>query len=449
MTISLTRKIAEGTALFTSSNLIATLFGLLTFLVIVRTLGRFEYGLIVLALSAVNITSTFLDFGIGGVITADVAREIGRDRFDRSKSLLYRYAQLQVFTGLLLFFVVFFSNFYFEQRYSELVSKLVQISAFMLLVNGAKNIYIAVFNSHLEFRQVTIIQVGETIFRLLYVLVFLFILDAGIFGVMASYPLSILTAVLLTSPRFYSKAMNYKGIERSQESLFFSTLTGHGKWVVGMIPFKRLGDNIPPWIIQFILGVEAVAIFQVARRVAGFIVSFISPLEQVLMPIIPKEIENIDKVNKIISRSYKYSFWLSTLVVIASILAASIVFEFLFGLAYIASVPVFRVLVFIAIIYAFNLTMRPLFFGFKTQKHLFIIYVLGFLVLVVLGSIFTLILELMGMAVVYLGIGIFGFLLRYRYIKRLGVKIEFNNILKIDDYDKNLLQKIKKELKVG
>jgi|Deesub1362B_J571_1020462.scaffolds.fasta_scaffold02030_3 O-antigen/teichoic acid export membrane protein len=444
---SLARKIAEGTALISLANIITGIFGLLSFIVIVRILGRFEYGLIVLASSAISIAGTLLDPGIGGVITADASRERGAKRYDKVKSLLYHYSQVEIFSGFFLFVIIFLSNTYFEQRYSEIVSELVKISAFLIITTAGKNIFLTTFNSHLDFKSIFSLNVGESFFKLIYVILFGYHLELGLYGVMLAYPLSSFTSLLLIFPNYLRIIKGYFSISRPKENFFLKTVTSHGKWAIGIRPLKKLTDNIQPWLIQFFLGVEAVAIFNVARKAVRYTIFLFSPLENVLMPVISKEIKNIERINKIINKSIKYSIWFSLPIITLSIILSPFAFNIFFGSSYSESARIFQILIFISLVYALNLTMRPLFFGLRAQKYLFIIYAISTMTFLLLGIILILLGGLYGFALAFIINGLIGFLLRYKYIRREGIRIIFKEILEIDDYDRELMKKIKKEIK--
>ncbi len=440
--VSLTRRIAEGTAHIALANFITIIFNLLSFIVVVRLLGKFEYGLIVLSLSAVNILSTFLDFGIGGVMTSDIAKELKNNRKDRVKSLLYRYTQIEILAGIILFLSVLGISEVLSPRYQDTVIDLIRISSVIILLNALKNIFVTTFNSHLDFKSIFYMNSFESAFRLFYIIILGVYMNLGIYGVMASYPASSATSIALTLRRYVKIAGEYLRVTRSKEGLFFNTITSHGKWVAMIRPIKNISGNIPPWIIQSMLGVEAVAIFNVARRAANYVILFLTPLENVLMPIISQESNNIGKVNSIISRSIKYSIWASAAIIIVGVISSEWVFYTLFGAKYLKSSEVFNVLIFISLSYSLNLVMRPVFFALRLQKHLFMIYVKNLLVFILLALILTAHAGLKGMALAFILSGFAGFAMRYSALRRSGVKIHFSNLFKIDRYDIELINKI-------
>lgn len=444
---SLTYKVATGVTLISLSNIIIGLFNLLSFILVIRVLNRYEYGLIVLALSAVNIANTLLDPGIKNVIISDVSREKRKNRYDRVKTLLYRYFQLEIIVGLFIFIIVYLSEAYFAKRYSDVIAELIKISAFLIIANALKNIFFVTFSSHLKFKPILYLNGGESFFRFLYIFLFGYYFNFGIYGIMLTYPLSIISSIVLTSCWYINVIKDYLPITRSKEGFFFNTLTSHAKWSIGIFSLKNIINNVHPWIIQYFIGVEAVAIFNVARRVVMYLNSLLSPFESVLMPIIPQEMTDTKKINKIINKVIKYSMWISLPIIIIGILLSTKLFHILFGHNYTESAKLFRILIFVSILYSLNLTMRPIFFAFKLLKFLFVVYIISVICFIIFGVGLTLAAGLYGMVLAIIIVNFIAFLLRYLYIRsKLGLKIEFINILKIDDYDKEIIFKAIKQI---
>jgi O-antigen/teichoic acid export membrane protein len=443
---SLTYRIATGTTFITLANIFIGIFNLLSFIVIVRILNKFEYGLIVLALSAINIASTFLDLGIRSVIIADVSREKSENRYDRAKTLLYRYSQIVIIVGLMFFIIIFLLEPYFEQKYTNIVGELVKISSFLIITNAGKNIFMTTFSSNHDFISISKLNAGESFFKLIYIILLGYYFEYGIYGVMLAYPLSSMTSLFLILPNYINIIKDYLHISRSKENFFLKTIKSHGKWAIGIFTLKNLSSNIPPWIIQFFLGVESVAIFNVAIRPVAYINSLLSPLEKVLMPVISQEIRNVERVNKIVNRSIKYSLWLSIPIIVIGIAFSTPVFKVLFGEDYLESAGIFNILIFMSLVYAINLTMRPVFYAFRAQKGLFMITFINIFILCILGIILTLIFRLYGIALAFLINGVFAYLLRHIYIKRIGICIKPMEFIKIDEYDKKLAYKVKIKL---
>jgi len=445
--MSLTSTIAKGTGYITLSNILTTFLNLISFILIVNLLNRYEYGLIVLALSAVNIANILLDPGIGSVLISDISRERQGNRFDRVKTMIYRYIQIETFLGIIIFLIIFFSSSYFEQKYSKLVAHLVMISSFLIIVNAGKNIFLINFSSHLDFKSIFMFNFIENFSKLVYVIVFGYFLKLGIYGIMIAYPLSTITALIFIYPNYIKIINKYFQITRSKEGFFFRIIKTHGKWAIGIRSVKRFYDNTIPWIIQYFLGVEAVAIFNIAFKAVIYANLLLTSLESALMPIIPREIKNTEKIRKIANKSIKYSFIFSILIVVFSIILAPYIFYYAFGEKYLESINIFRILIFMLFAYSLNLPMRPIFFSMRLQRYLFNTYVINLLLLLLFSIILIQFIGFYGIIYALIINGFLTFLLRYWYIRKFGITINFREFIKFDEYDRRLLIKFKTKVK--
>ena len=62
-------------------------------------------------MSIVSAMNVFLDFGIGGVVIADVAASRGSGNTAKAKKLLKEYLTFEIITGLILFAAAFILSF--------------------------------------------------------------------------------------------------------------------------------------------------------------------------------------------------------------------------------------------------------------------------------------------------------------------------------------------------
>lgn len=441
----LARKIAEGTFLLSSSNLITVFINFLTTIILIRVLDVYGFGLLMLTLAGFLIASIFLDLGIASVIITDVSREIEAKRVDRAKSLLVRYAQAEVIMGFGLFTIAFLSSFFIVNIYNEVIANLVRVGSFFLIFTGAKNVFIVVFNSHLKFKYFSFMQIVESISKLLFVIVLIVIMSGGVLEAMAIYPLSIFTCIVFSLPLFLKTTKYLKRVKRARESLFFKTVKGHGKWVVGSVSLKNLTGNITPWIVEYFLGVNSVAIFSVATKLSNFFDSLIKSLEVTLMPITSKEIFKWERTKFMLNRSIKYALWISVPSFIFLWIAAPVLIEILFTKSYLASVGIFRILLLILIVYSFGLIFRPLFYALKAQKYLLYAYVSGLISLIILEILLIQFIGLVGVAIALVFNALIITILRYYFAKKLkpDFRIEIKGFFKMDEFDKKMFRKIK------
>ena len=150
-----------------------------------------------------------------------------------------------------------------------------------------------------------------------------------------------------------------------------------------------------------------------------------------------------------LNRSIKYALWISVPSFIFLWIAAPVLIEILFTKSYIASVEIFRILLFILIIYSFGFVFRPLFYALKVQKYLFYAYVAGLISLIVLEILLIQFIGLIGVAIAFVLNALILTFLRYHFAKKIkpDFKIELKNFLKIDEFDKEFFRKIKGNFK--
>ncbi len=445
---SLTRKIAEGAFVSLMNTSVLVFVSLLSSIILIRVLGVFDYGLLTLAFSATGLISSFFAFGIASVVIADIAREIGRERTDRVKSLLIRYMQVEVLRGFILFIVIFFFSDFVAARYNETIGGLVRISAFFLFFESMKRVLHVTFKSHLKFRYLLFLDAVQSLTKLALVIILVVILDKGVTGAMATYPLSTFISIVVSLPLFIGTIKPYKKIERSREGLFYNMIKGHGKWAIATVYFQKIQPNVTPWVIEFFLGVNNVAYFAVALKTSTFVSSLVGIIREPISPITSMEIFNWERTQKMLNRSIKYTFWVSIPLAAILLVMAPFLLVAAFTEKYLSSVQVFRILLLMLPVVAFRLIFEPLFYALKAQKYLFFVNVIGVFPVLILEIILIYLFGLPGVAIAIVVSEII--LVRFRYYLIRKVREDFElkpEIFRIDEYDKRVLSGIIKEVK--
>jgi O-antigen/teichoic acid export membrane protein len=371
--MNLSKKILKGTVTFSSGTLISTFINFATAILVIRWLGIEDYGQLVLALSVYAIASIFLDPGIGGLIVSEVAKGRGDQQLGKVKLFLMRYGQMQLALGVILFLVMFFV-------FSLLEVFIILIIGIYLFFTGIKNIFVTSFFSHTLYHYQVLIDVIQSIGRLILVILLLGWFKMGLVGAMVTYPLSLMLAIMFIAP-FWLKSLSYlKKIEIQKGSIFSILLKEQGKFAVLVTPVKQIHDQVPVWILKGILGLEAVAIYGVAQKMFAFLFSFYKSLEATIFPLTSEMVRSQwTNVKEMVGRSIKYSLWISLLVVPLGWAVAPFLFEIVFPNVYIASIPVFRLFLLFLFIYSFTLLIqRPLFFALGALKYHFYCYLLSF-----------------------------------------------------------------------
>ena len=251
-----------------SGSLVSNLVAFFTTFTILASLSVFDYGLLILALSVQSILSSFMGFGLEKVVSSDIAHEIGRGRKDRAKSLFLAFTKINLAMGI----AIAAGLFIFAPQISAYlgrpeVSDLLKIVGIMVLLGGIKAIVNVLFQSAMRFKYLSIRDVSEAIARLTIILSFASLGVLDITFAFLSYPLAIL-ASLAVSGVFIKRCYSiYRGVKSSKEKLFRKMVFGHGKFVIIQRPFTTIADNSSVWIIEYAIGVQAVGLFALARKV--------------------------------------------------------------------------------------------------------------------------------------------------------------------------------------
>lgn len=440
---SITRKISEGTFLMFFQKALTIVLGVSSTVLVLRALGIREYGLVVLALSIVNIFSIFLDFGIGSVVVSDTAKELGSGNLPKIKKLLTSYSKSQIITGVFLSAVVFGFSFLSKAKYGAEVSDLLKIASLLIFLNGVKNIFVTAFYGFSKFKFLAALNFLEGLFKFLLTLFLIFILHGSMRSVMAINLLALAFALFSTAPFLIKIFKTLKGVSDFKESLFFNLLRGHGKFQALIRPLSNLSDPLRMWIIQYFAGVEAVAVYQVALKIYSYLSQLVYSVEIPLFSIISEELgRDTEKVKKIFLRLSKYFFWLSIGVMILSYIFIPFILHTFFGGKYDKSVPMLYFLLLTFIVGGFAVLIRPILFAFQAQKE---ILKADFFSLIIGYPISTYLTYLYGPVGFALPLGSYlSFYFRYISLKKIDKDFSFklSNFLKWDKEDLNFLKRI-------
>lgn len=426
---SITKKVGEGTIYSFSQNFLTIILGAFSTIFVIRELGSYQYGLVILALSITNVLNIFLDFGIGNVIVADIAGNLGADKLSRAKRLLKDYLFLEIITGGVLFVVAYLLSFYADTKYGLEISRLVKISSALVLLNAAKNIFVVFFYSFSRFKLLASFFVMESVAKFLAVLGLVVLLDGGMVSVMLTYLIAPLAAILFMSLSLVKVISGLRGVASYKEKLLFGLVKEHGKFQTFLRSIQNLFDSLRIWIIQIFAGATGVAVFQVSLRFFGYLSQLVFAASTPLLSVLSEELgRDRENARRITERISKYLTWISIFTMATAWAFTPAVLGLFFGDKYDASVPLIRLLLLGYFVGGIGVVMRPVFFALKAQKELLKSDLLSFFITYPISTFLTFLYGPVGFA---LPIGIYAtFFLRYSYLKKLN----FNFIGKIGSY---------------
>ena len=436
-------RVIKNTTIVSVAGLVTKFIGLGSTLTVLYFLSVYEYGVYKLVFAAYGLLASFLFVGIDNIILADASVDWGRKNFGRVKRLFVEYFFLKLALGVGLWIITFWGADFIGRFYGENIVYFLKIISFLFLISPFKALLGFTFKLNLSFLNASLLTMIEEAIKLAFVLFFFFVLGMAVDGVILAYVLGSFFSVLILfifSPSFLSQLLKAK---ISSEFILADTIKKHGKWGILSNYSMDIQKNTHPWLIKFFLGTEAVAIFSVAQSLLGHAASLF-PFVQVLMPTVPREIDNKERLKRIFFRGIKYGTagFVGIAVLMFFVMPPFIHYAFP---KYVSSLPVFKILLITLAFSGVANVLTSLFYAFKMQKNMFIITIWRLIFMVAMAVVLFPVFGVAGVAIEVVLTFIFFVGMRYREILKVepGLSFNFRELFKFDSYDRALLNKIK------
>src|SRR3989344_4841201 len=105
------REIFRYAAIVSGNNILTSVVNFVAFLVTIKALGTYGFGLYTLAMSVLSFAIIFLDLGLGKVIVSDVAKDLSEGRKGEASGLFRGYILVQaLLTAAIFVSLVFFTG---------------------------------------------------------------------------------------------------------------------------------------------------------------------------------------------------------------------------------------------------------------------------------------------------------------------------------------------------
>jgi len=398
----LKEKIIKGVFWFTSGAVAVNALNLLTHIILVRALSIRDYGLLSLALSAYAIFLIFSDFGIGSYIVSDIAGETGKRKYGNVKALIKGYSKLSIILGTTLAILSFILSFTLKGILPDIPMNLLLIISLYLFVSFVKNIILTTIYGFGDFKNYNILTTLEALFKLVSVVVFIYLLHEGVVFALFSYVLGTIAAILLMIPVFLKKINKIRKYKVEDVGIFKKYFMDHGKWIVLSRPITMIAKQSHYWIAEYFLGVNAVAILSVALRVYSFLYTMLRSIGATVFQTLCEQVQVNKKIAKIlVKKSIKYSIILSILMILFTIIFSNRIVSFLFTDKYLSSGIVLVIVSFSFPLLSINDILRSYLYSLKKQKIYFHISIISSLSFVILQLLLICFLGLIGIAVVF------------------------------------------------
>lgn len=371
--MSLWRRILQGMTAFSTDTVVSNLAAVLSAALVFRYLDISAYGQLALALSFYDSARVFLNFGLDGVFTAEIARSRGGENLAWVKFLLSRYLYLNATTGVLLFTAFVGVGVWRDDL-------LWPVMGAYLLTKALNDIASVLFHSYTRYRRLAAQSITRSLARLALLAVMPWWWRGGaLLGVALTYPLMELAALLVSIPLTQIVWLELRRVSAAAYTCkdLLVLFRRQGLYVTLSIPTKKVIDQLPIWFLKAMADDVALGFYAVAQRVLLLIFSFFRSLETTMFPLVSEQVEaDGSQLQAILRQIQRFSFWLGLLIAILGGIAAPWIIHLVAGPAYLMAVPVLRVMLWLLVLYAFSQSHRPLFYALKEQRWLFAIYFL-------------------------------------------------------------------------
>lgn len=365
---SLLHTAGEGTFWVSASTIVVKVVSLVAVFVMLSRLGVSDYGTLELVLSLVGLFSILSLPGLDTLVVADMGIEKGRGNLTRARQILAAYTSLQVTLALLACVLVLLAAQFLSHLYQVPVSYIQALCAFFVL-GPLRGAYSALFRVNLQFFALSLVTFLEECFKLGFLLLFFFYADMHVGGVMLAMLSAQLLMLMVLAPAVVRIWFALSGGVSDARVRWRELLKGRGTWSVLTTYVGNVGKTARLWIIQRLLGAEAVGLYAVAVGLIGHTMALV-PLYSVVSPMLPQYVHDKERFTKLLNKAMKYQLLAYLLLGVVGFFLFPPILRWLFP-EYAASLPLFQVMLLGLIPVAFISVLTPAYFALKLQKNFF------------------------------------------------------------------------------
>lgn len=454
------KKIIASESVISFFNLATKPIAIANSFVIVGFLSIGDFGIYKLVLSFYALISGFsIDF-LDNLILNEMSIFHGEKKDKKSRKIFKEYFFFKIFFGFLLTGGVFLFSNIISRHYGAEVSSWIKIISFLFIFDNVKSLLNIFFQFKLKFFISSSYLFFSEVVKILLILLIVKTIGLGIsqllfINVFTSFIMLIFLFIIFLRERNKDNNILSEDEKDYEEILLPGVMKIYGKWAFARHYILNFSQNIRPWIINYFLGTEAVAIFSIAYDFSGNLKSLVS-LDS-LKTIIPRELGDKEKTKNLFIRGSKYMTYLYIVFFFVGMTAVTILIK-IFLSKYNQALPYFYIISSTMFIYGiYTLTGRIL-YSLRKQKELFLLPLINIISIVVFSILLIPIFGLYGASMEFVitqvAALVVSYLILIKYKPELKIKIE--DILFLDNYDKEIFRsgylivkdKMKKFLKI-
>jgi O-antigen/teichoic acid export membrane protein len=436
--VNLWERIRQGVTAFSLETAVSTAASVLGARLVFAYLAPADYGQLALFVSFYITGTAFLDFGLEGVFTAEIARARGGGERGWSRFLMSRYSMFVMAMATILLLVFVGTGVW---QGEPTLWTTMGIHLWLTALNNAAR---ALFHSTTRYRRLA----GQALTRSVGSLAWRMTLPwwwngTRLLGVALTYPLAEMMAMLVSLCLAREPWMEFQGASTKKYNYrdLASLFAQKGVYATLSIPAKRVGSQLPLWFLEAMVGDASVGTYAAAEKAYVLIYSLFGSLEATLFPLVSELAQSrLDQLRVALRQAQKYTFWIGLLVAIVGNFTASWAILLLAGQQYLRAVPPFRLFLLLIPLAAFSQSQRPILYATGEQRWELLIYLGSTAAAIVLLAVGVGLADEIGAAWANVLRSCISLVMGFVVIRRLApsLSIDPRGIFRIDEFDRRL-----------
>ena len=420
-------------------GIVGTAVGLGNTILTITSLTIYQYGVFQLLLSSYAFLAVLIGLG-GETIRNDLLRFVSVGREAEAKKLFHENGVFRLVTGVLLWAFVFFNADFLSFRFGPEFIFHIKLISFLFLHDAVLSALRLSLDARKRFHEIASRASIAKIVQLGILSYFFFFQVLGLKEVLLSLVISYFVALGFLIVPFIRSYTSWRHVHAAPRGFLYGALKSYGKWELVRPVASKFGNFIQVWFTKLFLGTEAVAVFSVAQTIISTLAGSL-PIKT-LSTLVPLEIADKEKLQRIFNQGLKYLMILSLLFGVAGLLFVSPLIGWFFP-KYVISLPYFYFLLITIPISAFSAIASIFLVAFRQQKVLFFQKIASILISIPLYLLFLPALGLWGLAIHSLLLSLILNTIVYwqLHYRVKDVRVDWNALVR---FDKNDLEFVKK-----
>jgi O-antigen/teichoic acid export membrane protein len=332
--MSLKQKALNGVKWTSIGSLVVVSLQLAQLFILTRYLTPSDFGLMAIVSVVIGFSALFMDMGISSAIIHK------QNISNRQLSSLY---WLNIFAGIILFFVVYFSSSLISEYYNQIkLIPIIQLMATTFFISAIGNQYRILNQKKLRFNLLALVEITAALISFI-VAVICAINGFGIYS---------LVYATLTNVTVSSIILMLKGLKDNKPTFTYyhddiKDLIGFGLFQMGEKTVNYFNSQFDVILIGKLLGVEALGVYSIAKNLVMKPAQLINPIiTKVTFPIMSKVQNDNKQLKNIYLKTINYLCSINFPIYFVIALVAEPLVIILFGSQWVEAILILQILSF-------------------------------------------------------------------------------------------------------